>query len=107
MISKLKNSDKVKRLSNILGNIPKYTYDYLLIFFGIFINIAKYRKSYIEQLNIVTGTDSLFYSSLLQLIENIKKYEKDSNLIVYDLGLNNDQLEELRSKHKNLQIKKS
>ena len=40
----------------------------------------------------------------MQLIENIKKYEKDSNLIVYDLGLNNDQLEELRSKHKKLKI---
>ena len=91
MINKLKNSDKVRRLSNTFGNIPKYIYDYLLIFFGIFINIAKYRKPYIKQLNIVTGTDNLFYSSLLQLIENIKKYEKESNLIVYDLGLNDDQ----------------
>ena len=106
MINKLKNSDKVRRLSNTFGNIPKYIYDYLLIFFGIFINIAKYRKPYIKQLNIVTGTDNLFYSSLLQLIENIKKYEKESNLIVYDLGLNDDQLKELRSKYKKLQIKK-
>ena len=106
MISKLKNSDKVKRLLNVLSNIPKYTYDYLLICFGMFINIIKYRKPYLKQLNIVTGTDHLFYSSLLQLIENIKEYENDCNLIVYDLGLNNDQLEELRNKYSKLQIKK-
>ncbi|MDB3983821.1 DUF1647 domain-containing protein [Acidimicrobiia bacterium] len=106
MISKLKNSDKIKRFLNVLSNVPKYTYDYLLICFGIFINIIKYRKPYLKQLNIVTGTDHLFYSSLLQLIENIKEYENDCNLIVYDLGLNNDQLEELRNKYSKLQIKK-
>ena len=106
MISRLKNSDKIKRLLNLVSNIPKYAFDYLLIIIGILINLVRYRKFYLKELNIVTGSDNFFYSSLLQLIENINKYENNSNLIVYDLGLNKYQLEELRIKYPKLVIRK-
>ena len=49
-----------------------------------------------EQLTIVTASDTSHFQSLKQLIDSIKKYEKDTRLIVFDLGLKIEELEELK-----------
>ena len=96
MIKKLLSSDKVKRLKKSTINFPKYVYDYGLVFIGLVFNLLKYRKFYQKNLTIVTGSDSIFFDSLLQLVENIKKYEISSNLIVYDLGMETEQIQKFK-----------
>ncbi|MBL6775385.1 MAG: DUF1647 domain-containing protein [Candidatus Puniceispirillum sp.] len=105
MIKKLLSSDKVKRLKKSTINFPKYVYDYGLVFIGLVFNLLKYRKFYQKNLTIVTGSDSIFFDSLLQLVENIKKYESSSNLIVYDLGMETEQIEKFKQKFPEIVLK--
>ncbi|MDC3227195.1 DUF1647 domain-containing protein [Acidimicrobiaceae bacterium] len=66
-----------------------------LIYFSIK-NLIAYLSIYSTKLVIVTGADYTHFKSLLNLIESVKKYEKDSELIVYDLGINSDQRNQLQ-----------
>ena len=59
-----------------------------------------------EQLTIVTASDTSHFQSLKQLIDSIKKYEKDTRLIVFDLGLKIEELEELNSTYINIEVHK-
>ncbi len=59
-----------------------------------------------EQLTIVTASDTSHFQSLKQLIDSIKKYENDSKLIVFDLGLKAEELKELNSKYNNIELNK-
>ena len=105
MIKKIQNSDKVKRFKKSTINFPKYVYDYGLILIGLFFNLLKYRQFYQKNITIVTGSDHIFFDSLIQLIENIKKYESSSNLIVYDLGMEIKQIETIKQKYPKIKLK--
>jgi len=105
MIKKLQNSDKVKRIKKSIINFPNYVYDYGLIITGLFFNLFKHKKPYQKNITIVTGSDHIFFDSLLQLIENIKKYESSSNLIVYDLGMETKQFENIKQKYPEVNLK--
>ena len=59
-----------------------------------------------EKLTIVTASDTSHFQSLKQLIDSIKKYEKDTRLIVFDLGLKIEELEELNSTYINIEVHK-
>lgn len=105
MIKKIQNSDKVKRFKKSTINFPKYVYDYGLIFIGFFFNLLKYRQFYQKNVTIVTGSDHIFFDSLIQLIENIEKYESSSNLIVYDLGMEIKQIETIKQNYPKIILK--
>ena len=59
-----------------------------------------------DSLTIITGSDTSHFQSLKQLVESIKKYEENSKLIIYDLGLKIEELNELKKKYNNIQINK-
>lgn len=105
MIKKIQNSDKVKRFKKSTINFPKYVYDFGLILIGLFFNLLRYRQFYQKNVTIVTGSDHIFFDSLIQLIENIKKYESSSNLIVYDLGMEIKQIETIKQKYPKIILK--
>ena len=105
MIKKIQNSDKVKRFKKLTINFPKYVYDYGLILIGFFFNLLKNSQFYQNNVTIVTGSDHIFFDSLIQLIENIKQYESSSNLIVYDLGMELKQIETIKQKYPSIILK--
>ena len=74
-------------------------YEQLLFFF-------KWTNEQNKELTIVTASDTSHFESLKQLIDSIKKYEKHSNLIVFDLGLKVEELNELNNKYPNIEVNK-
>lgn len=67
--------------------------------------VRKFNESYIRfrllfvkplsDLIIVTGADSSHSKSLCQFLYSVNKYEPDCTIIVYDLGLSEDNLEQI------------
>ncbi|HPH72413.1 MAG: hypothetical protein BWX65_00535 [Bacteroidetes bacterium ADurb.Bin057] len=59
-----------------------------------------------EILTIITGANSPFYLPLLNLLSSIKKHESNVNVFVWDLGLENEQVESLKKTHPECQYRK-
>ena len=72
-----------------------------LLFFQGFDTNKWGRVFFKEDLVIVTASDKYFYESFMQLIESISIYEKNTEIIFYDIGLNESQKEHLKSQYKN------
>ena len=105
MIDRILNSDKIKRLILSIKNIPYLFLDFLLISFAVFNNLIKYKKLYKKEMQIVTASDNIFFESLCQLIRNLKKYEEDIQIIIYDIGLEREQKSKLLTEFKDIKYK--
>ena len=81
-----KNSTKIKRFKNKLKSNIFFIYDSFFYFLVILRGSKKDQK-----LVIVSASDNEFYESLLQLIKSVNTYESDSKFIIYDIGLEEDQ----------------
>ena len=86
MISKKLKSVRIKKFINFLTNLSINISDTikiitLLIYRGISFN------SNLGNLVVVTGSDSQFFSSAIQLLTSIRINENDIKVIFYDLGL--------------------
>ncbi|MFT4030891.1 MAG: DUF1647 domain-containing protein [Siphonobacter sp.] len=57
-----------------------------------------------QALTFITGANSLYFSQLLNLLQSLWKYESESPVIVYDLGLTNEERQELKIKFPAIQI---
>jgi hypothetical protein len=55
---------------------------------------------------IVTGADSSHHKSLKQLLLSIMLYEKNTKVIVFDLGLTGSEIKDLREKFRTAEIRK-
>lgn len=51
-----------------------------------------------SELVIVSGADSTHFKSLVQFIKSVQHYESDSQLVIYDLGMTNDEVGYIRRK---------
>ena len=60
----------------------------------------------IEKFIIITGSDSRYYKSLKQLLLSILLYEKNTKVIVFDLGLSNEESNELKRQFRKIELRK-
>ena len=98
LISKIKNSTKIKILKKFIFESPYYLFDFLFITVSLLKNIFQYQKIYKKNLVIVTASDKFFANSLFQLLENLKLQDEIQEIIVYDLGMTPEQVNKLCSK---------
>tara|TARA_E500000331_G_C17267819_1_gene717873 strand:+ start:304 stop:1524 length:1221 start_codon:yes stop_codon:yes gene_type:complete len=92
IFKKLLNSNKLKRFNKISKEYRYFIEDSIFYFFSFFFTINKKAN-----LKIITASDSKFYDSLIQLIDSIRTYEPEAKIVVYDIGLNNSQIEKLEN----------
>ncbi|WP_298883524.1 DUF1647 domain-containing protein [uncultured Polaribacter sp.] len=59
-----------------------------------------------QDLVIVTGSDSSHFKSLLQLLESLKIHEKDTKVIIYDLGITIEEDNILQNIFSNYEVRK-
>tara|TARA_B100001057_G_scaffold500029_1_gene613082 strand:+ start:29553 stop:30764 length:1212 start_codon:yes stop_codon:yes gene_type:complete len=86
---------RAKKIKTFFINLCLVLLDLLKILFYIVINIIKFKKIYSTNITIVTGADFTHFKSLINLITSVNNYEKNTKLVVYDLGLKEDQVKML------------
>ena len=106
LISKIKNSTKIKILKKFIFESPYYLFDFLFITVSLLKNIFQYQKIYKKNLVIVTASDKFFANSLFQLLENLKLQDEIDEIIVYDLGMTPEQVNKLYSKYTDVTYKR-
>ena len=97
LILKIFKSKKLKKYKNYLFESPFYFGDIFTIFSSFLLNLIKLRKSYDKEVAIVTASDDIFADTLFQLLDNLEKYKFHEELIVYDLGMNDKQVSNIKS----------
>tara|TARA_B110000008_G_scaffold129877_1_gene132134 strand:- start:1214 stop:2437 length:1224 start_codon:yes stop_codon:yes gene_type:complete len=93
IFKKFINSNKLKRFRNNFKEYRYYVEDSIFYSFVFFFTINQKEK----RLKIITASDSKFYDSLIQLIDSIRTFEPDAKIVLYDIGLNNSQIEKLKN----------
>lgn len=90
----------IKKSYKYLSFKVQYLYDFYL-----YLNSLNLRKKIHKDLVIVTASDENFFESLLQFIDSVMKYEPKALLIIYNLGMSDEQIKELsKIKKQNTQI---
>ncbi len=100
------NNHKLKKLKILIRTFFDTFFDIFKLFYFTIKNLFTHFSIHSTKLTIVTGADYTHYKSLLNLINSINKYEKDSELVVYDLGLNNEQRKQLLNKKLKIKLEK-
>jgi len=97
----LQNNSKLYSFAKFLRNLLNHLEN-------LIISILLFPVSPIPNKNfiIVTGSDSLHYKNLKQLLSSIMIHEKKTKVLVFDLGLKNIEKNELRKKFKKIEIRK-
>jgi hypothetical protein len=96
-MKRLKNSIKLKALLNLISNFFYTLQDALLIiYFQVLIIIRNIDVS-AYNMTIVTAADSSHYKSALQLINSALDNEPRCKIIFYDLGLNKDEIRNIKN----------
>ena len=89
----------LKRL--LLRRIPEICNDlFLIVVFSI---IHLFRKE--SSLNIVSAADHNYFKSVMNLFESLIKFESESKLIFYDLGLTRNQRKAFQEKFENVEYR--
>jgi len=55
---------------------------------------------------IITGSNSLYFNNLKKLLKSIRFNEKNTKIIVFDLGLKKNEVKELKNKFKKIDLRK-
>ena len=98
MNNKLKNNPLIANFVNFLKNfikIPDKLVTSILLF--------SVRPVPLKNFIIITGADSSHYKSLVQLLSSIMLYEKNTKVIVFDLGLTDLEKNKLNEKIKTIE----
>ena len=90
-------SHKLKKSKILIRSFFDSFFDIFKLFYFLIKNLITHFRIYSTKLTIVTGADYTHFKSLLNLIDSINKYENDSELVIYDLGLNKEQLNQLQN----------
>ncbi len=59
-----------------------------------------------QELVIVTGSDSSHFKSLYQLLVSLNRYEKNTKVLIYDLGITDQESEILKNDFSNFELRK-
>ena len=106
MINQISQSVRLKILKRFLYELPFYVLDYWIIVTSLVNNLIRYKSVYKKDLVFVTGSDSNFANSLFQLLDNINSQIQIKDVIVYDLGMTNDQVQNLKRNYREIKYRK-
>ena len=67
-------------------------------------NLITNREIYSGKLTIVTGSDFTHYKSLVNLLSSITKYESNSKIVVYNLGLEEHQIKNIKKEFTSIEL---
>lgn len=98
-----------KAINNpLIYNFVNFFKNFLIIADKLITSILLFPVSPIPIKNfiIITGADSSHYKSLIQLLLSVLLHEKNTKVIVFDLGLTDLELNELKEKFKTIEIRK-
>lgn len=82
----------------------RFSIDLLIIFFNLIYNLIIYRKPYQNNIIFVTAAEKNYFKQLDSLLESYYK-NLSNKLIVYDIGLEKDQVNYLKDKYEKLNIR--
>ena len=82
----------------------RFSIDLLIIFFNLIYNLIIYRKPYQNNIIFVTAAEKNYFKQLDSLLESYYK-NLNNKLIVYDIGLENGQVNYLKDKYEKLNIR--
>ena len=94
-INKVSSSHKLKIINKNVVNFFYFFLDISFVFFCIFNNLIKYKQIYKKNVILVSAASEAYYEYLNNLLNNISKYHF-SEIIIYDLGLTNEQVLNLK-----------
>lgn len=101
MISRIRNSPRRILLVRNIANFFYLFQDFLILLKILTTHMGKYSRIVNKPLKVVTASDTSHFLSVVQLINSIKKYDNNSEIVFYDLGLKKNESDIL----KKLQIK--
>lgn len=82
-----------KKITKIIVNTPTFLISVLNL---IYIKtLAMYKKINTDNIIIVSASDKYFYLSLVQLLENLKRLNLQNKVIIYDIGLEGWQVDNI------------
>lgn len=92
-------SQRVKNLNKLIIESVHYFNDFLI---SIYLRIKYLNKSTNDiAINFLTASDENFYIPLMNLLKSLKKYYPESEVKIYNLGLNTFQIENINESFKN------
>ncbi len=80
----------IKKLYKNVNFKLQYLYDFYL-----YLNSLSLRNKTNKELVIVSASDENFFESLLQFINSVIKYEPTASLVIYNLGMSDEQIKKL------------
>lgn len=99
-------SQKLRKIKNKILDYPYYLIDTYIIIISCIKNILFKGFIYDKNVTVVTGSDANFAETLFQLLDNLRINTFLKDVIVYDLGMTDHQLNLLENKYAYVEIKK-
>ena len=94
----------IKILIVFSKRIYRLVIDFILIFFFGMINLLRYKKLYDDNILFISAAEKNYFSQLRSLIETFQDNSK-CKLIIYDIGLEKNQVEILKKEYKDIEIR--
>ncbi len=94
----------IKILIVFSKRIYRFVIDFILIFFFGMINLLRYKKLYDDNILFISAAEKNYFSQLRSLIESFQDNSK-CKLIIYDIGLEKNQVEILKKEYKDIEIR--
>ena len=98
MISKVKNSMRLKQFKNNFSEFVNFVFDFFNAISLIFVKNDR-------KMTVITASDEHFYNTLIQLINNLNKVDQVDEIIIYDLGLSKNQKFEINKSYQYVDFK--
>lgn len=84
--------------------VSRFIIDFFLILFYLVYNLVIYRKPYDDNITFVTAAEKNYFNQLKDLLISYNKFLNNS-LIIYDIGLEKNQIQYLENNFKDLNIR--
>ena len=99
------NVFKSQRIKNFIKDSSELLHYLNDVLISIFLRIKYFRKNTEKiKIDFLTASDTNFYNPLLNLLTSLNKYHPESNIKVYNLGLNQEQINFIINKFKNVKV---
>lgn len=97
LIKKIKTSTRIILLIRWIATFFYFLQDIILYATAFILNVGNVKKIINKQITIVTASDTSHFLSVKQLISSINHFERKSKIIFYDLGLREEEKEEIKN----------
>ena len=95
----------IKILIAFSRRVSRFLIDFFLTLLYLLYNLVIYRKPYDDNIIFVTAAEKNYFNELKSLLSSYYKY-LNNKLIIYDIGLEKNQMQYLENNFKNLNIRK-